>query len=301
MEEHRGNAAKEVPRRIRGKAEEGKRPTGGPTGVASSSRGPADAGPSAVSGTAPVVDVISKVTSTFGHEEVEPGVSMEETLADPKLRASAAKWRSGSDGRRATALLARLLNGIHSIKPSWLDGSPAVEPQPVRTLPVREAIHGPPAPQARWKTLWHWVWSRYGFWTLGLGLLIVVFPKIFALVVTAIMRLLVRAILALLGRMVAELGRELKEMVMQVSLATSSTEEVVLQYMDELMAMGSSPSPSPVVPTSPSSSTASSLSASSQSLPPCSPNPNPPWSFLSCLLLVLDLFLRLRPMGGAGV
>ena len=141
MEEHRGNAAKEVPRRIRGKAEEGKRPTGGPTGVASSSRGPADAGPSAVSGTAPVVDVISKVTSTFGHEEVEPGVSMEETLADPKLRASAAKWRSGSDGRRATALLARLLNGIHSIKPSWLDGSPAVEPQPVRTLPVREAIH----------------------------------------------------------------------------------------------------------------------------------------------------------------
>ena len=300
MEENRGDLAKEVPRRIRGKVEEGRRPSARPANLAGGSRDPADAGSSLVSGAAPVMDVVSKVTSAFGQEEVEPGVSMEETLADPKLRASAAKWRSGSEGRRATALLARFLNGIQSMKPSWLDGSPAVEPRPVRTLPVREACFGPPEAQARWKTLWHWIWSRYGFWTLGLGLLIVVFPKIFALVVTAIMRLLVRAILALLGRMVTELGRELKEMVMQVTLATSSTEEVVLQYMDDLLAMGSISSPSYVVTTSPSPPMASSSSSASQTMPPCSPSPNPPWSFLSCLLLVFDLVLRLRPMGGAG-
>ena len=68
-----------------------------------------------------MVEVVKRATATFGDDEVEPGVSMNEALCDPKLRASAAKWRSGSETRRVTALCARLLNGLQNIKPVSLE------------------------------------------------------------------------------------------------------------------------------------------------------------------------------------
>lgn len=112
--------------------------------------GAGDARPSPVKGAAaPVVQVVQKASEMCGDAEVEPGVSMNEALMDPKMRASAAKWRSGNETRRITALCARLMNGLSSIKPAWLEGlsDGRAEPQPVRPLP-----HHQEAPSLKLRT-----------------------------------------------------------------------------------------------------------------------------------------------------
>lgn len=302
MVENRGHSPKEPVRRIRGKIAESEQPRGGLGCLASGSRPlPADARPPALSDPAPsVVDVVREVTASCGHAEVEPGVSMNEALSDPKLRASAAKWRSGNETRRVTALCARLLNGLQSIKPSWLEGlAAAPEPAPVQPLPMREARVGPHEPPNRLMMVYYWFLAHVKWKTLCLVLLIMCFPKVFALLVTVVIRLLVRALLALVGRLLTEVGRELREMLFQVTLATSSTEESLLQYLETFFTVG--PAPPPVIEAA--APRMQSVPADSHVCPlqaPCPHQPNPPWSFVSCVLLLADLLLRLRPMGGAG-
>ena len=266
-----------------------------------SARSSKDCSDVAVGRAAPVLEVIQKAAAACGDTEVEPGVSMHDALSNPRLRAAAAKWRSGSESRRVTALFARMMNGLHSIKPAWLEGvSAAVEPTPVDPLPLHHNFIGPAAPPTRLAMIFTWLWNCCRIRTLCLAVMILCFPKIFALFLTAIMRLLVRAVLALLGRLLTEVGRELRDMIFQVTLATTSTEEALLHYLENFFTLVPSP-PSLLEPSPPNphSIPAADLPMSPHTAP-CPQHPNPPWSFVSCMLLVADLILRLRPMGGAG-
>ena len=261
--------------------------------MASSSRREADAGAGAMREADAMVEVVRR--ATVGCDgEVEPGVSMLETLSNPNLRASAAKWRSGSDSRRVTALFARLMNGLHTIRPAWLENLGGQhEPAPVRPLPVAEAAEGPKqAPSwVAWKA---WILTKLHKRTLVLFLVLLCFPKICALVVTTVMRLVFRAVLALAGRILAEFGKEVKEILWQVSWATSSTEDSVMHFLEELMFKHDTSTTSEAVPLMSTTTTVDPPGT------PCPHHPSPPWSFVSCLLLVADLALRLRPMAGAG-
>ena len=58
-----------------------------------------------------------------------------EALSDPSARAQAARWRSGPEPRRATAILARMMQSLQSVRPSWTQAEPPV----AELLPVRRA------------------------------------------------------------------------------------------------------------------------------------------------------------------
>lgn len=240
-----------------------------------------------------MVQVLQRATDMCGHAEVEPGMSMNEALMDPKTRASAAKWRSGNETRKITALCARLMNGLQAIKPSWLEGlsDGQAEPPPVRPLP-HSAI-GPSAPPNRWVMIYNMAWRHVRWKTMGVVLLLICFPKIVALAISVMVRLVIRAMMALVGRMLSEVGRELRELLFQATLVTSSTEESLLHYMESLFETSHPPLMEPPQPT---------VSTATMSCPPPpAPHPNPPWSFFTCLLVVFQIFLqRLWPLGGAG-
>lgn len=62
-----------------------------------------------------VLRAVQMASAELGPEDVE-------SLQDPQFRSQAAKWRSGSGSRRASAVLAKLLNGLHAIKRSTVEG-----------------------------------------------------------------------------------------------------------------------------------------------------------------------------------
>ena len=64
---------------------------------------------------------------------------------------------------------------------------------------------------------------------------IVCFPKVVALVVTTIMRLLVRAVWAIIARVIAELGREVHGMTLQLSMAPAAVETSLIDFVDDML------------------------------------------------------------------
>lgn len=95
--------------------------------------------------------------------------------------------------------------------------------------------------------------------------LAVLFPKVFAMLTTLMVRLLCRAIMVLVGRLASEVGRELHTAVMQLSEASSTIEEWLVTMADEMMGLTH---PVPVVPQfqPPVSSSSSSTSSQNGSL-----------------------------------
>lgn len=243
--------------------------------------------------------VIGKAATEFGSAEVEPGVSMAQVLVDPGMRANAARWRPSTESRKVTALFARLLDGLQRVRPTWLSSMRSSAPPAVEPLPLRIGCEA--ADDSSWwrttRVFGHQV-LRLRWRTMLLLLLILVFPRIFALGLTTLIRLLVRAVLAILARVGVELGRELHHMLLQLNMATFSVEAALLDHVNELFGFGTDPQP-PMMSTSPAASPQQLRGEVAQCpLPSSSP---PPWALCHSLLLVVDIFLRTRHLGGAGV
>ena len=73
--------------------------------------------------------------------------------------------------------------------------------------------------------------------TLVLVAVIVCLPK----VVTTIMRLLVRAVWAIIARVIAELGREVHGMTLQLSMATAAVETSLIDFVDDMLGNSRTP------------------------------------------------------------
>lgn len=244
-----------------------------------------------------VLETVRRAAAEHGDQEVEPGVSMVAALGDPSLRANAGRWRGGTETRRVTALLARLMNGLHSIKPSWLEG-PHHDGEPLvgEALPVRISQHGPDVPPAWYAKLLRWLWKEclLNRWrTLVLTLVMLLFPRLTAMLVTAVVRLVIRACMAMVMRIVLELGKELRALCVQMSHASSSVEEILVGYVEDAFAL--SPAPVPTPAPSPGQFPPEMLH-----LQPGAPPAPHPFHWVSSLLLLVDIFLRVRPMAGAG-
>ena len=178
-----------------------------------------------------------RVAEAHGSQEVEPGISMEQALQSPALRANAGRWRGGTETRRVTALLARLMNGLQSIKPSWLDGSRPGGPSLVEALPLRPSRVEAPVTSSWSGGLMRMVWQRVcmNWWrTLLLTLVILCFPKLTAMVITLVLRLAISFVKALLWQILAEVGKELKTLCLQMSQASSSFEFMVVEALEGL-------------------------------------------------------------------
>ena len=224
--------------RIRGKASPSGKPEGSGGGLEEGPWREADAPSSGVSsGARNVADVVAQAAQEFGSYEVEPGVSMEQLLSDPSMRTAASRWRPTSEPRKIAALFARMLNGLGGIRPRWLEGLAPTAPPAVEALPLRSGA-GQSLHESWWIRL---PWSvgqrmlRCRWRTLVLAALVVCFPKVVALVVTTIMRLLVRAMWAIIARVVAELGREVHGMTLQLSMATSAVETSLVNFVEEML------------------------------------------------------------------
>lgn len=139
MEHDRRDLTRPSSRRIRRSVAKSSGPPSNPGVLASGSQDGANAVPCAVDGGAHsrlAVQADARVTEELGTAEIEPGGSTQEALNDPSTRAQAARWRSGSEGRRATAILVSMLESLQSIRPAWTMAGggdpPLAEPLPVR-------------------------------------------------------------------------------------------------------------------------------------------------------------------------
>ena len=240
--------------------------------------------------------VVTQAAGQLGTEEVS-------ALSDPRFRDQAARWRSGSESRRISAAFARLINSLHMIRPGWLKPAPVRAPD---EPPVTDAIPmnsdrttQASAGSAAWNLSWFMKgaelcagWCMAHWRTLMVALLCLAFPRLVALLVAALIRMVIRACAAVVFRVIQEVWNEFKVGVQQISLASTSIEQMLLDQLEGLL-MDSTSSQLPI------SMNPSPLPAQFRGNPP----PSPPWAFFSTLLLLLLVALQLLPYirtGGAG-
>ena len=126
------------------------------------------------------------------------------------------------------------------------------------------------------------------------------FPS--AMVIVGLWRMAWRAILAIMTRALMEVGHELRALITQFTLASTSFEETLMAAVDNLMDQATpswSPSPASTTMLRPGREEVPVESSVDAGTPPS--QPTQPWSFYTCLLLVVDIFLRHRAMGRAAI
>ena len=115
-------------------------------------------------------------------------------MPDPAFRAQAARWRSGDEGRKFSAVLARFLNGLSTLRPGWqAEVAGSSDPPEVTPLPLTRKTLGNYEPALWWRRwtdvkrffLVHW----RAMWVL---LVILCFPKLVATCLAVFLRMVVR-------------------------------------------------------------------------------------------------------------
>lgn len=308
MAPSRSSSSRKPVGRERSQAKAGARPRGGLEDLGEDPwegphAKPAEVSCPAAAGSGAVLEAVRKAAGELAGAEVAPGLSMDETLADPVKLLEAARWRGGSDQRRVTSLLARMVTGLKNIKPGWFTGMVG-EPTPVQPLPLKPAE--PTTAQSQsWKLLgWSWLQKVffYNWRTLALVAIWLLFPRLSAMVIVGLWRMAWRAILAIMTRALMEVGHELRALITQFTLASTSFEETLMAAVDNLMDQATpswSPSPASTTMLRPGREEVPVESSVDAGTPPS--QPTQPWSFYTCLLLVVDIFLRHRAMGRAAI
>ena len=223
-------------------------------------------------------------------------------LNDPGYRSQASKWRTGDGSRRVSAVLARMLNALHTIRPQWLAGMAEDhgEPPEVAPLPFRPGVPKgvqsvPWARNISWKLyrvlVQHWR-------TVAAILLLLCFPKLVSALVAVFVRLVLRFVIAIFARLCQELWNELEAVWGHFSLMSSRAEDALVHHLEMVMSGWSSP----VV----TSRLVDDRSPSSPQTPPqVEPPrpeafPHPPSQLFTNLLLVCNLLVQLRAATGVG-
>ena len=194
----------------------------------------------AVAAAATVRSALQTAASQLGSEEVEPGLSAAEVLADTSSCTTASRWRSGSSTRKFTAVLAKMLTLLNGLRPDSAgpeqlqDGLPLAEPRPLRGGPPRRSSEreGPAWPVLA-RTCAVQLLRPFRFWKTWTALLVVVFcPRLVALALSVLVRLMCRAVLLVTGRLVHELWLEIKLGVTHASLAVAELETQMIELLE---------------------------------------------------------------------
>ena len=146
---------------------------------------------------------VEQAGSHLGTTTLGNGLTAEQVLSDPANRAVAARWRSGPVPRRITAALARAMQSLQEWSPSG--ALAAGRPAPAEPLPVRSSRGTPAAPAAPAQLpLLPWWVPRPTFRTGVLLLVLLLFPRVVALVFALVFRLLSRAAVNFLANVFLE-------------------------------------------------------------------------------------------------
>ena len=238
----------------------------------------------------PVLRAVELATKELSPEELR-------ALGDEGYRNQAARWRSNSGTKRISAALARMMNALKGIKPSWVEDQPDFG-----EIKVTEAL-----PLAAMKTEGrNWLKESmavlYTFtlrqWkTMWLLVILVCFPKLVAALLAMLVRLVVRFCTIMVMRMVKEVVVELDGVLFQLSALTSGVEQAVVHQLEVWMTEWLPPSRALL----PGASDPIEQGQSSSSNMGGTPPPQPPSYLFTNILLALNVVLTLRShRGGVG-
>ena len=115
------------------------------------------------------------------------------------------------------------------------------------------------------------------------------------MILTLLVRLVFRAFYAILSRMFIEIGREMKQLLSQATLATSAVEDTVVSLLDDLFQ-----DPLGQLLPQPEIAEAPLAHGPQPGAPTYGAPPSSPWSFCSTVLLVINLAHRFYARGGGG-
>ncbi|CAE7734383.1 unnamed protein product [Symbiodinium sp. CCMP2592] len=214
----------------------------GTPGVGRGARRPTDAEADAVDRPEVVAAALYEAAETaakgLSQQSVGNGLSGAEMLQSPENRAVAARWRSGDAGRRVTAALARAMQALQE----WAGGTRA---------PSRG--------------------------TLAVLLAVFLFPRVWALLIALVVRLLSRALLSFAAHFLSELYA-------QVVFGAAEVEQQLVEWLQWQLGW-----PSPAAP--PAYLTNGAPTTPPQAPPPPGPTalPTRPIDLLTLLLLALQL------------
>ena len=243
--------------------------------------------------------VLQEAAQTLAEDEMR-------SLQSPSFRNQVARWRSGSEGRRVSAAFARFLNSLNMIRPGWLNARtteghhaepPMANPLPIGPQKAEESVS--PKVTVAWMMRncwssgwWFLTWALRNKWSVIMALLCLAFPRLLAIICAGVLRLCFRAVMAIIARVFQEVWAELRVGLGHMSLATSVLEETLLYHLQEFFS--DTPTSIPQIPFANPTPTPMTDSGAVGNHGGGSPPPNPPWGFLSTLLLVFNLVLQRR-------
>ena len=241
---------------------------------------------------------MTQAAVALGDEEISQGLTAAQVLEDTAATNSASRWRSGPESRRLTAVLARLRQGLSAVLPGLdsLGNSGAAAPplQPVHARPLRGGVATAEAAStsSSWRSRLSWLSSRLNFRTLGLLLMVIMFPRLLAFLVAMGVRLVASLLVRLSSRII-------RELVMQIALLAADVESQVIDWLYNawleaqapttvVLPLSSSPSPPAPSVTSPTPPQTVTVAL-----------PARPMDYLTLFLLLLQV-LRSWPNGWVG-
>ena len=246
------------------------------------------------------MEAMNQATTALGDEDISQGLSAAQVLADLNARQMASRWRSGSESRRLTALLAKLREGLASVFPGQApaparDAAPKAGLQPVRARPIRGESQTVVEQRVYWRTELLQTFRTWVSWkTLGSLLLLVLFPRLLAFLIVMSVRVLARIALMLSSRLI-------RELVSQVTFMAADLEANIIDWLYQ--AWMETPSAMEALQSAPSSSScaAPTWTPPSALAGPAAPTslPTRPVDFLTLFLLLVQT-LRSLPRGWGG-
>ena len=258
--------------------------------------------------------ILEEVATTLRQEgaaRVEKGPfegrPLSEAVQDEAFCQQAGRWRSQSPRQKFVTLVARMA----SLFRIWPQRSPETDhgPRVADPLPLRsQRVEGTSVGQTQpWRAFWWQLWSRWRgrSWAwYALPFLALCFPRLSALLIVTVLRVLIRAIFILVARMCIEVWTETADVVSLAQQATAAVESHLVALFEEQVlgrpswqwtaqSLWSPPAPEPSRPVNqPTHAHADFLGLQ--------PPPSPPWAVPTLLLLALPWFRRARGEAGGG-
>lgn len=208
-------------------------------------------------------------------------------MPDPAFRAQAARWRSGDEGRKFSAVLARFLSGLSTLRPGRARWLAAVTLRKSPPLPLTRKTLGNYEPALWWRRwtdlkrffLVHW----RAMWVL---LVILCFLKLVATCLAVFLRMVVRLLVAIVVRVFRAAWFELDGALGSLAGLSCTLEAVLGQHLEA--AFGDrTPSVTPVDGLLDGAGQPQ-VAQSTQTPPPSSSQ------FFTQMLLVVNLVMQLR-------
>ncbi|CAE7035325.1 unnamed protein product [Symbiodinium sp. CCMP2592] len=190
-----------------------------------------------------LLQAVQRAATDLGDAPVDAGLTAAEVLADPQRREVAARWRAGSSLRKFTSVLARMSQALQACSgvaaPTPARGPGAHRPRPLLLEPTQASA--PSAanflwtfnvgqlrrhmPQLRWRTI-------------AAALVVLLFPRLCALLLALAVRLLLRAVASLVSSLFQEVW-------LQVVGAAAEVEQQLVEWLQVQMGFLPALVPSP--------------------------------------------------------